>query len=62
MADAIGATLVMHYKISTKYFEIEDTRVLMCNPLVAVFLADNPLQAHTRLCECGELFKVALPQ
>ena len=61
MADAMGATLVMHYEISAKYFEIEDTRVLMCESLVAVGLADNPLQAHPRLCQWGELVKVALP-
>ena len=53
MADAMGATLVMHYEISAKYFEIEDTRVLMCESLVAVGLADNALQAHTRLCKWG---------
>ena len=62
MADAMGATLVMHYEISAKYYEIEHTRVLMCTSLVAVGLVDNPLQAHTTLCEWGELVKVALPQ
>ena len=62
MADAMGATLVMHYEISAKYYEIEATRVLMCTSLATAGLADNPLQAHTRLCEWGELVKVALPQ
>ena len=62
MTDAMGSALVMHYGISAKYFETEDTRVLMCNPLIAVCLADNPLQTHTSLCEWGELVKVALPQ
>ena len=62
MADAMGAILVMHYEISAKYFEIEETRVLMYDSLVAACLTDNPLQAHTRLCEWGERVKVALPQ
>jgi hypothetical protein len=62
MADAMGATLIMHYEISAKYFEIEDTRVLMCDSMTVAGFAVNPLQAHTRLCEWGELVKVALPQ
>ena len=62
MAGAMGATLAMHYEVSARYFEIEVTRVLMCNSLVRVGLAGNPLLAHSRLCEWGDLVKVALPQ